>query len=114
MAEALTALLGDLLPLLGEPDGAGQLALRLQSTWFQQLPGGTSWQLAQNPQPDNPSGEVTPPLTAAQAGLLDALNAAQQQVDAAAWQVASLQWDIYSLWWKLSYVTANPNQPSQR
>jgi hypothetical protein len=111
VAEALTALLGDLLPLLGEPDGAGQLALRLQSTWFQQLPGGTSWQLAQNPQPDNPSGEVTPPLTAGQAGLLDALNAAQQQVDAAAWQVASLQWDIYSLWWKLSFVTANPNQP---
>ena len=30
VAEALTALLGDLLPLLGEPDGTGQLALRLQ------------------------------------------------------------------------------------
>jgi hypothetical protein len=111
VAEALTALLGDLLPLLGEPDGASQLALRLQSTWFQQLPGGTSWQLAQNPQPDNPSAEVTPPLTAAQAGLLDVLNAAQQQADAAAWQVASLQWDIYSLWWKLSYVTANAVNP---
>jgi hypothetical protein len=108
VAEALTALLGDLLPLLGEPDGASQLALRLQSTWFQQLPGGTSWQLAQNPQPGNPSGEVTPPLTVAQAGLLDALNAAQQQVDAAARQVASLQWDIYSLWWKLSYVAVYP------
>jgi hypothetical protein len=111
VAEAFTALLGDLLPLLGEADGAGQLALRLQSSWFQQLPGGTSWQLAQNPQPGSPSGAVTPPLTAAQAGLLDALNAAQQQVDTAARQVTSLQWDIYSLWWKLSYVTATAANP---
>ena len=111
VAEALTALLGDLLPLLGEPDGTGQLALRLQGSWFQQLPGGTRWQLAQQAQAGNPSGAVTPPLTAAQAGLLDALNAAQQQVDAATRLVASLQWDIYSLWWKLSYVTANGVNP---
>ena len=112
VAEALTALLTDLLPLLDEPDGGAQLATRLQDTWFQQVPGGTRWVLtaaqadAQSGTP--PSGAADTPLTPAQAQQLDTLNAAQQQVDAATRQVASLQWDIYSLWWKLGYITANP------
>ena len=68
-------------------------------------PGGTRWVLAA---PQGTGGQpVTTTPTAAQGQLLDALNAAQQQVDADTREVASLQWDIYALWWKLSYVTAN-------
>jgi hypothetical protein len=111
VAEALTALLGDLLPLLDQPDGAGQLALRLQNGWFQQFPGGTIWQLTASDQAGNPSGEVATALTPVQAQHLDALNAAQLNLDAATRQVASLQWDVYALWWKLSYVTANAANP---
>jgi hypothetical protein len=111
VAEALTALLGNLLPLLDQPDGTGQLALRLQNTWFQQLPGGTSWQLVTSSQPGSPSGSLTTALTPSQAQFLDALNTAQQDLDTATRQVASLQWDIYALWWKLSYVTANGANP---
>jgi hypothetical protein len=111
VAEALTALLGDMLPLLDESDGADQLALRLQSSWFQQLPGGSSWQVTQSPQPGNPAGNLAPVLTAEQAQQLDALNAAQVNLDATARQVASLQWDIYALWWKLQHVTFTPGDP---
>jgi hypothetical protein len=111
VAEVLTALLGDLLPLLDQPDGSAQLALQLQKTWFQQLPGGSRWQLVTSNQADNPSGNVATALTPVQAQLLDALNAAQQNTDAAARQVASVQREIYALWWKLSYVTANAANP---
>jgi hypothetical protein len=111
IAEALTALLGDQLPLLDEPDGTDQLALQLQSSWFQRLPGGTSWQITNKPQPDNPAANVAPVLTAAQAQLLDTLNAAQVSLDVTTRQVASIQWDIYALWWKLQYVTANAANP---
>ena len=104
-------MLGDLLPLLDQPDGTGQLALRLQNSWFQQLPGGSRWQLTASDQTGSPSGDVATALTPVQAQLLDALNAAQQNLDAAGRQVASLQWDIYALWWKLGYVTANAANP---
>jgi hypothetical protein len=109
VAEALTALLGGTLPLLDEPDSGAQLAAQLQDSWFQQSPGGTRWVLAA-PQGTSDQPVTTAP-TAAQGQLLDALNAAQQQVDADTRQVASLQWDIYALWWKLSYVTANALNP---
>jgi hypothetical protein len=109
IAEALTALLGGTLSLLDEPDSGAQLAVQLQDTWFQQSPGGTRWVLAAPPgASDQP---VTTAPTVAQGQLLDALNAAQQQVDAENREVASLQWDIYALWWKLSYVTANSLNP---
>ncbi len=110
VAEALTALLTDQLPLLDAPDGAAQLAALLQGTWFQQLLGGTRWVLT-TPQAGTPSGTADTPLTSAQAAALDALNSAQQQVDALTRQVASLQWEIYALWWKLGYVTANQVNP---
>jgi hypothetical protein len=109
VAEALTALLGGQLPLLDAPDAGAQLAARLQGTWFQPLPGGTRWELAAKPTPTGQPAAVVP--STAQAQLLDALNAAQQQVDAETRTVASLQWDIYALWWKLSYVTANNANP---
>jgi hypothetical protein len=108
VAEALTALLSDLLPLLEEPDGSAQLALRLQDNWFQQSPGGTRWVVTAAQDVNTPSGAAATPLTQAQAQALDALNAAQQQVDATTRLVASLQWDIYALWWKQSFITANP------
>jgi hypothetical protein len=111
VAEALTALLCDLLPLLDEPDGSAQFALRLQETWFQQSPGGTRWVVTAAQDVNTPSGAAATPLTQAQAQALDALNAAQRQVDATTRLVASLQWDIYALWWKQSFVTANPNFP---
>jgi hypothetical protein len=108
VSEALTALLGGQLPLLDQPDAGAQLAMRMQDTWFQRSPGGTRWQLVPDPKQGTPSAAATVPLTAAQAPLLDELNAAQRTLDTATRQVASLQSDIYALWWKLGYVTANP------
>jgi hypothetical protein len=112
VADALTALLGNLFPLLDEADGTDQLALRLQSNWFQQVAGGSRWQVAEPRSSDAsvpPAGNVTPTLPAAQANLLDALNAAQQDADSLGRQIASLQWDIYALWWKLQYVSTYGN-----
>ena len=102
VAEVLTAIVADLLPLLDEADGTDQLALRLQDTWFQRLPGGTSWQLVDPAQ----GAGLSPALTGTQAQQLDALNTAQQALDAATRTVTSLQTDLYFLWWKLQYVNA--------
>jgi hypothetical protein len=110
-AEALGAVLTNLVALLDQPDGGAQLAARLQGTWFQQSPGGTSWQVAPVRKADVANSPPPVTLTAAQAAVLDALNAAQQDLDATTRQVASLQWDIYALWWKASYVTANQVSP---
>ena len=109
LAEALTALLGGNLPLLDEPDAGAQLAVGLQDSWFQQLPGGTRWVLAAQPAANGQPGTTAP--TAAQGQLLDTLNAAQQQVDTGTREVASLQWDIYALWWKLRYVNTHATSP---
>ena len=106
VAEALTALLSDLLPLLDEPDGPDQLALNLQHSWFQQLPGGLRWAISEPEHDDAPTGHTDTPLTPGQAALLDSLNDAQAALDASARQLATLQWETYALWWKLRYIMA--------
>jgi hypothetical protein len=112
VAEVLTALLGDLLPLLSALDGEDELALRLQDSWFQSEPGGTRWEVVSQQAAESPSGAIETSLTSQQAAALDALNTAQQTLDAAARQVASLQWDVYAAWWKVQYVShLPPGQP---
>ncbi len=109
--EALGAVLTGLVALLDQPDGDAQLAARQQDTWFQPSPGGTSWQVVPAGKADVAGRPPPAGLTAAQAAVLDALNAAQQDADAATRQVASLQWDIYALWWKAGYLTATQASP---
>lgn len=107
VAEVLNAVLADLLPLLDAPDGSDQLAIRLQDSWFGQLPGGSRWELVD---PSQGAG-LSPNLSDAQAAVLDALNAAQQSLDAATRQVTALQRDVYELWFKQQYVTLNKLNP---
>jgi hypothetical protein len=111
VAEAVTALLADLLPLLDEPDGADQLAMTLQGTWFQQLPGGTGWRVNEPEQEAAPTGHAATPLSDAQERLLDSLNDAQAGLDEHARQLSAQQWEIYALWWKLQLVTRLAENP---
>ncbi len=111
VAEALTALLSDLLTLMDEPDGPQQLALNLQTSWFQQIPGGLTWQVRKPEQDSAATGHPATPLTETQAALLDTLNQAQATLDADGTVLTTRQWEVYALWWKLQYVTAMASNP---
>ena len=89
------------LPLLNRPDATAQLALRIQSGWFQLTAGGTSWRLTEPDDVHDAKGRQGPPVLGdAQTALLTRLNEAQRDLDQTARQLASAQWDVFALWWK--------------
>jgi hypothetical protein len=107
LAEVLTALHAEKLPLLDEADGADQIAVLVQQGWFDRAPGGTRWELVDR----QAGGAPSAPPTAAQGQLLTVLNDAQQTLDAAGRVLTAHQREIYFLWFKQQYVSRNGLNP---
>ncbi|MBH1937713.1 hypothetical protein I5Q34_26155 [Streptomyces sp. AV19] len=99
----LHALGRGLLDTLDGPDGPVATAQALHKGWFQQLPGGYVWRLADPSDQGNPSGDpasVTWSGAAAeQERCLAQLNQDQDAYDRAVRELASLQKRLYALWW---------------
>ncbi|MFE0042483.1 hypothetical protein [Streptomyces albireticuli] len=99
----LHALGRGLLDTLDGPDGPVATAQALHKGWFQQLPGGYVWRLADPSDKGNPAGDAAS-VTWSGAGTeqeecLARLNQDQDAYDRAVRDLASLQKRLYALWW---------------
>lgn len=101
--ELLHALSRDLLDVLDGLDGSFEAAEALHKGWFQHLPGGYAWRLADTSDKGNASGDPKSVTWsgAAAAGeqWLAELNSAQADHDRAVRELGSLQQRLYALWW---------------
>lgn len=102
LARLLEAVHYDLIALLDQPDGDVRLERALRDAWFGSRPSGSRWEIAAaDPRPGDPPAPSPPPAQlAAEAALLQPLNAAQAALDEARQRLASLQAELYEIWWK--------------
>jgi hypothetical protein len=97
----LQAFLDGLMPQLEGPDGLMVLEELEHQGEFAPADGGTSWDIVPHPsslEQTAPQSEALTPYGAALADPLDALNAAQGNLEAARWELASLRRMLYSTW----------------
>ncbi|MCA6091383.1 hypothetical protein LE181_04250 [Streptomyces sp. SCA3-4] len=99
----LHALGSGLANTLDGPDGAVRTAQALHKGWFEQLPGGYVWRLADTSDKGNASGSPAS-VTWSGAGheheeWLAQLNRDQAAYDTAERELAALQKRLYALWW---------------
>ncbi|GAA0417877.1 hypothetical protein [Streptomyces luteireticuli] len=99
----LHALGRGLLDTLDGPDGPVATAQALHKGWFQQLPGGYVWRLADASDQGNPTGDPASVTwsgaAAGQERCLAQLNKDQDAYDTAVRELAALQKRLYALWW---------------
>ncbi|MEU2873963.1 hypothetical protein ABZ769_33005 [Streptomyces olivoreticuli] len=116
---ALLHVLGKgLLHTFDGPDGGVLTAQALHKGWFQQLPGGYVWRLADTADKGNTSGDpksvtwsgVTPEHEA----WLAQLNGYQSAYDAAERELTALQQRLYALWWMHSLPLIPPQYSRER
>ncbi|MGK4585364.1 hypothetical protein [Kitasatospora sp. HPMI-4] len=102
-AHLLHALGSGLLDTLDGPDGEVETAQAMHRSWFQQLPGGYVWRLADTTDQGNASGDPASVtwsgMASGQEEWLATLNNAQDAYDQAARELAALQKRLYALWW---------------
>lgn len=80
-----------------QPASATVLDRTVRRHWFGSVPGGTVWRV------------VPPaPLSPEQAKALDALNAAQEELDRQTRVLAAMRTALAGLWWKLQWLLADP------
>ncbi|MGA5129705.1 hypothetical protein ACPCTO_07855 [Streptomyces olivoreticuli] len=100
------------------PDGAVAAAQALHTGWFQQLPGGYVWRLADTSDQGNASGDpksVTWSGTAPEhEEWLARLNRDQDAYDRAARELAALQKRLYALWWMHGLPLIPPQYTRER
>ncbi|MCC3770702.1 hypothetical protein [Streptomyces sp. UNOC14_S4] len=116
---ALLHLLGQgLLHTLDEPDGDILAAQALHKGWFQQVPGGYVWRLANTADKGNVSGD---PKSVTWSGVapeheawLAQLNTDQSAYDEKARELAALQKRLYALWWMHGLPLIPPQYSRER
>jgi hypothetical protein len=101
-ARLVEGFLYDLLSVLDQPDGDTRLERALRDAWFGSRPAGSRWEVAAaDPRPGTPPAPPpSPAQLAAEAALLQPLNAAQAALNQARQRLSSLQAELYELWWK--------------
>ncbi|MEV6670623.1 hypothetical protein [Streptomyces sp. NPDC051162] len=114
----LHALGKGLLDTLDGPDGEVRTAQALHKGWFQQLPGGYVWRLANTSDKGNASGD---PKSVTWSGVapeheawLAELNGYQSAYDAAERELVALQKRLYALWWMHSLPLIPPQYSRDR
>ncbi|MEK2479438.1 hypothetical protein [Streptomyces noursei] len=114
----LHALGKGLLNTLDEPDGDVLAAQALHKGWFQQVPGGYVWRLADTADKGNVSGD---PKSVTWSGVapeheawLAELNGHQSTYDAAERELTALQERLYGLWWMHSLPLIPPQYRRER
>ncbi|WP_367140754.1 MULTISPECIES: hypothetical protein [Streptomyces] len=114
----LHALGKGLLNTLDEPDGDVLTAQALHKGWFQQVPGGYVWRLADTADKGNASGDpksVTwSGVTPEQEAWLAQLNSYQSAYDKAERELTALQQRLYGLWWMHSLPLIPPQYSRER
>ncbi|MFC5144986.1 hypothetical protein [Streptomyces aureoversilis] len=114
----LHALAGGLLNTLDEPDGDVLTAQALHKGWFQQVPGGYVWRLADTNDKGNASGDpksVTwSGVTPEQEAWLAELNGHQRAYDEAERELTAFQQRLYALWWMHSLPLIPPQYSRER
>ncbi|WP_261568367.1 hypothetical protein [Frankia gtarii] len=99
----LHALGRGLLDVLDGPDGDIDTAQALHRGWFQRLPGGYGWHLADSADLGNTSGDPASVTWSGTApgyeGWLARLNTDQSAHDTAARDLVAFQKRLYALWW---------------
>ncbi|MFJ5798505.1 hypothetical protein [Streptomyces decoyicus] len=116
---ALLHVLGKgLLNTLDEPDGDVLTAQALHKGWFQQVPGGYVWRLADTADKGHVSGA---PKSVTWSGVapeheawLAELNGYQSAYDAAERKLTALQQRLYALWWMHSLPLIPPQYRRER
>lgn len=116
---ALLHVLGQgLLHALDEPDGDILTAQALHKGWFQQVPGGYVWRLADTADKGNTSGD---PKSVTWSGVapeheawLAKLNGYQSAYDEKARELAALQKRLYTLWWMHGLPLIPPQYSRER
>ncbi len=91
-ADLLEALQLDAIDVLDQPDGAAQLAERVQASFFKKFSGGYTWSLVTAPNQTAPSSDFS--------AILAHLNKSQAAFDAAMVASAALRAQLYVAWWK--------------
>jgi IPT/TIG domain len=102
-AELLEALQLDAIDVLDQPDGAAQLAERVQTSFFKKFSGGYTWSLVTAPNQTAPSTGFS--------AVLAHLNKSQALLDATLIASAVLRTQLYVAWWK-KFVYPNAIQVS--
>ncbi|MFI6769266.1 hypothetical protein [Streptomyces sp. NPDC050355] len=99
----LHALGQGLVDTLDGPDGTVRTAQAMHKGWFEQLPGGYVWRLAdtsgQGTVSGDPSSVTWSGVSAEHEEWLARLNRDQAAYDTKARELAALQWRLYALWW---------------
>ncbi|MFF4407835.1 hypothetical protein [Streptomyces sp. NPDC001404] len=114
----LHALGKGLLNTLDEPDGDVLTGQALHKGWFQQVPGGYVWRLADTAGKGNVSGNpksVTwSGVAPEQEAWLAKLNGCQSAYDKAERELTALQQRLYALWWMHSLPLIPPQYSRER
>ncbi|GHG50755.1 hypothetical protein [Streptomyces griseocarneus] len=117
-AALLHAVAHGLTDTLDGPDGAVRTAQALHKGWFEQLPGGYVWRLADSSDQGNASGT---PASVTWSGAapeqerwLAELNKDQAAHDEAARELAALQKRLYALWWMHGLPLIPPQYTRER
>jgi len=101
-AELLEAFEYNLLPVLAQPDGEGEVDQKVRCQWFGSAAAGAKWTIVDAPVP--PGSPAPPPISeneaAAEAAWLTTLNAAQGQFDQTKRSLMAMRRSLYELWWK--------------
>lgn len=99
----------NMLNYLEERNGMEKLEQKIHEAWFGSLPGGTVWEVVDNP--DNTDNtKLTPDYFKAEASALAQLNTSQLAYETALFGLQRMQTELYGMWWKY-YRATNMNFP---
>jgi len=90
----------NMLHYLDEPNGTDTLDQKIREAWFGSLPGGTSWEVVNNPDVDPAQIRLSVQYLAKEAAWLAQLNTDQQNLDMQTRALCTMQETLFATWYK--------------